>query len=192
MGVVGYRKGNEYIEHEDYYEIVINHKENIIIDKDQKDKVDQCTWRPDKRRDICYGRTSINDVTKRIHQLIFPTGPGKEVDHIDGNGLNNKNTKLRECTRAENQMNRSKQVSCSSIYKGIYLAKRENKWHVRIKTNGTCISLGYFINEKEAAQAYDIKAYELFKDFAKYNNPYEIENYIEYLKNINDNIIDQN
>ena len=57
----------------------------------------------------------------------------------------------------------------TSIYKGVSFNKASNKWYARIQHNGQSIHLGYYTNESEAAHAYDRKAKELFKVFAKLN-----------------------
>ena len=111
---------------------------------------------------------------KRIHRLaaeafILNLSDLPCVDHKNRNCLNNHLSNLRWCTRKENQHNRSKNKNTSSIYKGVCFYKPLNKWHVRIRHNGHQIHLGYFSDESEAARAYDQKASELFKVFAKLN-----------------------
>ena len=59
--------------------------------------------------------------------------------------------------------------SKSLIYYGVSFNKTANKWTAQIRHNGQRIHLGYFTNESEAARAFDQKAIELFKVFAKLN-----------------------
>ena len=91
------------------------------------------------------------------------------VDHKNRNCLNNHLSNLRWCTRKENQHNRSKNKNGSSIYKGVCFNKKANKWRAYIKQNGQWIHLGCYVDESEAARAYDRKASELFGVFAKLN-----------------------
>ena len=56
----------------------------------------------------------------------------------------------------------------SSIYYGVSFSK-SNKWKATICHNDLLIHLGFFTDEFEAAHAYDRKASELFKAFAKLN-----------------------
>ena len=57
----------------------------------------------------------------------------------------------------------------SSIYNGVSFNKASNKWIARINHNGQQIFIGYFSDKADAAHAYDRKASELFKVFAKLN-----------------------
>ena len=111
---------------------------------------------------------------KRIHRLVaeafilnltnLPC-----VDHKDRNSLNNHISNLRWCNQRENNQNRSKCQNTSSVYKGVYFEKTNNKWRAYIKQNGQRIHLGYFNDESEAGRAYDRKASELFREFAHLN-----------------------
>lgn len=102
-----------------------------------------------------------------MHSFIMSPPVGFIIDHKDHNGLNNQRSNLRICTYEQNQYNRKKcRKKCSSIYKGIYWHKRDKKWIAKIRVNNERICIGYFNDEIEAARAYDIKAKELFREFA--------------------------
>lgn len=111
----------------------------------------------------------------RAHQLIFFWHHGyfpAYIDHIDGNGLNNRIENLRSCSHSQNMRNRVGTKNSKSIYKGV--SCNRNRWRARIKIEGKEKHLGTFDTEIEAAQAYNIAALEAFGKFA-YVNP--IENY---------------
>lgn len=94
---------------------------------------------------------------------------GKGIDHRDGNGCNNRRSNLRFATKSENGMNQRKRENTSSIYKGVYFHKPSGKWLAHIMINGKSIHLGYFVDEIDAAKAYDAKAIVLFKEFTNLN-----------------------
>ena len=95
---------------------------------------------------------------------------GKGIDHRDMNGLNNQRSNLRFCTLSQNAMNRRKRENTSSIYKGVYFNnQRGKKWKAQIRINGKQIHLGLFDFEVDAARAYNMKAIELFCEFANLN-----------------------
>ena len=115
-----------------------------------------------------------NRLKKSIHRLVAESfilnlNNLPCVDHKDRNKLNSHISNLRWCTRKENQQNISKQKNSASIYKGVCFNKDIKKWVSRIYQNNQRIHLGYFLDEVEAAHAYDLKAKELFKEFAVLN-----------------------
>ncbi len=114
--------------------------------------------------------------TQYIHRIVaneFIDNPfDKEcVDHIDHDRSNNTVPNLRWVTQGENHMNMTKRSQASSIYKGVYWCKQKHKWHAIIKTNGKQTHIGFYELEKNAAEAYNTKALELFGEFA---NPNEL------------------
>ena len=107
--------------------------------------------------------------THRLIYLYFNKILPKEIDHIDGDKSNNNIENLRKVTHQQNTMNRKSDKNSSSKYKGVSLNKLTNKWRARIMINGKQKHLGYFMNEKDAAKAYNNVAIELFNKYAKLN-----------------------
>lgn len=104
-----------------------------------------------------------------MHRLIMNAPNGLEVDHKNGNKLDNRRSNLRLCTKAENHRNRGLQKSNTSGYKGVCWSKRNKKWIARIAFNGKRYDLGYFSDIRKAAQAYNNAAKKYHKEFAKLN-----------------------
>ena len=118
--------------------------------------------------------SNVEVSNKKIHRLVAEAfslnlSDLPCVDHQDRNCLNNHLSNLRWCTQKENLQNMSKRKNTSSVYKGVCFDKKANKWRARIKHNDQRINLGYYVDESEAARAYDRKAIELFGVFAKLN-----------------------
>lgn len=71
----------------------------------------------------------------------------------------------------QNQQNAKPQLNRASKYKGVSFDGINKKWKARITIDRKKISLGYFNTEIKAARVYDLKALELFGEFAKLNFP---------------------
>lgn len=142
-----------------------------LVDDEDYEYLNQWRWNVAKYGRWFYAARNIvvkeKQFTIRMHCVIMNR---MFIDHIDNNGLNNQKSNLRLCTRSENGMNRSKQLNCSSVFKGVYFYKNRNKWLVRIGINKKGTHVGYFDSEIDAAKAYNQKAIELFGEFAKLNN----------------------
>ncbi len=108
----------------------------------------------------------------RMHRQILNVPPGKFVDHINHNGLDNRKANLRIVTNMQNSWNKRKQKGeYSSRYKGVSWAKRIGKWHTEIYCRGKKIFIGYFDDQVTAARAYDAKAAELYGEYSSLNFP---------------------
>lgn len=104
-----------------------------------------------------------------MHRVIMNAPKSLEVDHINGNKLDNRLKNLRLCTKAENHRNRGLQKSNTSGYKGVHWHKKTKKWLVRIAFNGKRYHLGYFTDIRKAGRAYDAAAKKYHKHFANLN-----------------------
>lgn len=107
-----------------------------------------------------------------IHRLVWYVATGvdpgaKQIDHIDGNPLNNRIENLRLASHAENMRNTKLQRNNSSGYKGVTWCKRNNKWVAQIRANNRGLHLGYFPTPELAHMAYCKAAAELHGEFAR-------------------------
>ena len=96
-----------------------------------------------------------------MHRVILNAPPGVEVDHINGNGLDNRRSNLRLATRAQGQANRGRFKSNKSGYKGVHFDKQLGKWKLAFSA--------HFDTAEEAAQMYDRIARIVFGEYAKTN-----------------------
>jgi len=115
-----------------------------------------------------------------IHKLLAqewvanPDGK-KCVDHIDGDKLNNHWENLRWATYAENSRNRAKRANATSSYYGVSWSKQSNKWTAQIEIEGKRTNLGFYTDEKKAAQAFNKAAIEHYGEYARLNEFSESE-----------------
>lgn len=105
------------------------------------------------------------------HRLIRPDVPTSlDVDHIDGDGLNNHRSNLRPATRSQNLHNSRKHVKSASRFKGVTPdGHGYGGWRALIMVDYRRISLGTFRSEVDAARAYDAAALEYCGEFAATN-----------------------
>lgn len=75
---------------------------------------------------------------------------GKEIDHADGNSLNNKINNLRELTRYQNQHNAKLQKKNKSGFKGVSWDAKSKKWRVIITANKKRYNFGVYEKLEEA------------------------------------------
>lgn len=124
--------------------------------------------RPDKLYAVRVIKIRIGDSlhSKAIymHRIILDAEKGQDVDHINGNGLDNRRANLRLCSRKQNQANKRKGRG-KSKYKGVSWNSAYGKWKA---TTGTKF-LGYFTEEDQAAKEYDKAALQEFGEFAALN-----------------------
>ena len=104
-----------------------------------------------------------------LHRDIMDAQIGVQVDHINGDGLDNRRENLRLASNMENQRNRRLNANNTSGFKGVYWQVDKGKWRARIEVDGNAIHLGYFDSKEDAALAYDASAIKNFGEFAKTN-----------------------
>lgn len=119
-----------------------------------------------------YVRANINGKNTYLHRLIMNAGPGEEVDHINGDSLDNSRPNLRIATRSQNSANR-RGYRPKSGYRGVYAQPHGSTWQVKISVNGHFIRGGNFKCPVEAAHRYDELARQHFGKFASLNFPTE-------------------
>ena len=99
-----------------------------------------------------YLRSSVGGKSYRVHRLVFLYHHGympTQVDHIDGDRMNNRIENLREATSSQNNQNRK--ATSSSGVKGVVWHKQSKKWIASICVNRKSVHLGSFVSIEEAA-----------------------------------------
>lgn len=104
-----------------------------------------------------------------MHHRILPQRVDCDVDHINGNTLDNRRVNLRYATRSQNNANRHARSKGSSSYKGVCWRPIPRRWKAYIKKDGQQIHLGYFSTQEDAARAYNKAALRLFGEYARLN-----------------------
>jgi len=102
-----------------------------------------------------YWKVKVNGKIYKAHRIIWllvhKTWPENQIDHIDGDGLNNRIENLRDVPHAENHKNVRKPKNNTSGHVGVY--RERDKWRAEIKVSGRQIRLGLFASFDEAVAA---------------------------------------
>jgi hypothetical protein len=89
------------------------------------------------------------------HRLAFlivnGSMPANHVDHLNGNGLDNRWENIREVTQAENNLNKKVYSSNSTGVSGVTI--RDGKYRVRIRFKGVLHNVGTYKTLLEAKEA---------------------------------------
>ncbi len=153
----------------------------ILLTKDKIMIVDDADYEFLKKYKIhCKGKSryyagismKINGKFKDVpvHRLIMEVPNDKVVDHINGNGLDNRRCNLRIVTQHQNTFNMSKSNKKTySKYKGLTLKNDRPGWVVRIKYNDRHIELGSYKSEEKAASIYNFASRIFFGKYRKEN-----------------------
>lgn len=128
--------------------------------------------RKDAKRDaLYYINIKIDDKTYLAHRLawlhVYGVWPSCHIDHIDGDGTNNRFANLRAATQSENGRNTGRSKANSSGFKGVSWHKKTKKWTARIMVHGRSKSLGYFSTPEAAHNAYRAAAIDMHGEFAR-------------------------
>jgi len=108
-----------------------------------------------------------------VHRMVYEKTHGKkpkgmQIDHINGDILDNRVENLRIATYAENQWNAKTRVDNTSGVKGVCWHKKAQKWYAQIKQNKVLYNLGVFEDKKEAEKVVRKKREELHGEFARH------------------------
>lgn len=150
-------------------EIPLSQGRVAIVDDDDFERVSQHKWTvmKTKRRFYAFRQIWARHKNELMHRFILLAPAGVQVDHINGDGLDNRRSNLRLCSNAENSRNQLKRRGTSSQYKGVYWNKSRRTWTAQIKVNYQVHYLGCFAIEKEAHDAYCAASAKYHGDFGR-------------------------
>jgi len=99
-----------------------------------------------------------------LHHGCMP----KQIDHINGNPLDNRIENLRECNQSQNNWNQGIKITNKSGYKGISWYVRDKRWVAKLNVCGKSHIVGNFVNKDDAIKAMEKARIELHKEFARH------------------------
>lgn len=146
-------------------EIPLTQGKVAIVDDEDFDRINLYKWR--------YCKGAAQSQTERpnrkvllMHRMILNAPDGVEVDHINGDALDNRKSNLRLASHKQNLANQKMKASNTSGFKGVTWHSKNKRWIAQIQGGHY---LGSYATAEDAARAYDKKAKELFGEFARLN-----------------------
>ncbi len=141
-----------------------------IVDDEDFDMVSQNKW----HFSYGYAKSKISGKTVYMHRVILDAPKGMEVDHINGNKLDNRKENIRLCTTSQNQLNAASHKDSASKYRGVCFLKHKKQakrpWRAMITVPQVGqVFIGNFATEVEAAIAYNAAATKYHGEFARLN-----------------------
>jgi hypothetical protein len=134
---------------------------HFTIDSEDMPKVEGVLWSQTSAGYV------YNNKKGKLHKVIMEQK--ESIDHINGIKTDNRKENLRPCTHAQNSMNKHSNKRNKSGFKGVHWDRDHRKWRASIGYKRKSIKLGYFNDILDAARAYNAKAKEFFREFARLN-----------------------
>lgn len=145
-----------------------NHE--ALVDEADLHLIEGVKWKFVTRRGLTYAIADIGGEWVLMHRLLTGAPRGKVVDHINGNGLDNRRANLRVCEHRENIRNQKVRSGPAKTtkFKGVSLTK-SGRYSASIEQNDVRLHLGTFPTPEKAAKVYDAAARVFFGKFARTN-----------------------
>lgn len=156
--------------------IELSHNLFAVVDDEDFDSVNNYHWKASPSTNKYYARTFLKDInTKKkrtsllLQHLVVGKAPkGKRIFFKDGNPLNCQKCNIEFISNSEASHRYYKKTktnkNATETFRGVIV-----QFIARIKYKNKIITLGNFTNEKDAANAYNIKARELYGERAVLN-----------------------
>jgi hypothetical protein len=104
-----------------------------------------------------------------MHRVLLAPPDDLQIDHINGNGLDNRRSNLRLASMSQNLANRPGIKVGKSGYRGVWYDAKRKKYCAFARINGVNKMIGRFTTAVDAAVARDRVAKQQYGEFAVLN-----------------------
>lgn len=134
-----------------------------LVDKKDSLLIKSIKWHIHNTGCGIYARGHFDGKKVYMHRLLLSAPPGWQVDHINGNTLDNRRDNLRLVTPQQNSFNK-KRITGRVPYRGVIYREDRKQYVARVTFHNKLYYAGYWDTAEQAALAYNDKAKELFGD----------------------------
>ena len=158
-------------------EIKLTQGKIAIVDDEDYEHLSGFKWHAQKNGNTFYARRGASigngkQKTIRMHREIFKVPDGLAMDHVNGNGLDNRKINLRIATSRQNSQNRHQ--STTSKYPGVTWHVNRRKWQAQMHIDGVHRYLGLFPTEEEAFNKYKHMVHDIGEQILENNQVQEV------------------
>ena len=155
-------------------QITLSQKKVALVDDEDFQNLSQWKWYASKDGNTFYAARNDRSLFSRktivMHRVIMSAPNELQVDHINGNGLDNRKLNLRLVTPHQNNLNKGRSKHNTSGYPGVSWHKGERKWQAYIQVNEKPIFLGKFVLKDDAIKARQEAELIYFGEFTRNQN----------------------
>lgn len=153
-------------------EIALSRGMVALVDDEEYESLSIHRWHATRGASTFYAARNVRSPhgsrTVLMHRSILcASAPGLEVDHANGDGLDNRRENLRLATRSQNNHNRTAYKTNKYGLKGVSWHRKTQRWRAQIGIGGLRKHIGYYSSPAEAHVAYCAAAKELHGEFAR-------------------------
>ena len=145
----------------------------VLLDEADLERAAAFSWTATPQDKVAMGHYACTHIAGRtvyMHRWLLEAPKGRQVDHINRDGLDNRRANLRLCNQSQNNANAQRLLGRSGL-RGVYWDSQYQKWAAAIWINGKERRLGRFADKFHAARIRDAAAKEAYGEFATLNFP---------------------
>lgn len=155
-------------------QIELSNGQAALVDADDYERVKNFTWTisPIGNTRYLMNRKMVKGKSTCIfiHRMLLSAEPHQLVDHINGDGLDNRRCNLRIANKAQNSMNSKKRSDNTSGFRGVAFVPKANRYQAKLHFEGRRITSRFCKTAIEAAEAYKSLAIKHYGDFVRLEN----------------------
>lgn len=155
-----------------------------IIDLEDVEKIKNIKWRPVPKRNKLYVKMGKGYCQEYLSRFLLNYKGELEVDHIDGNELNNSKSNLRIVERKFNTFNLAPKNISTTHIRGVSYSNKEKRYIIDFTCDKKRLYFKHFKTINEAVYIRYLCEITFQKEFRYFSNDENINNYINELSEV--------